>query len=213
MSHNITGYVAKHNDLLRVFGRAAVLPFDLGFMPIDDYSFNPREEIVIAKIQKLAWVETRFHGGAGTQSAKLWENGKLVYEEEDSHQSLINAVLKRLGVKKGASDEFDAVNFGHCRENEDFSVREITSEDRMQRQMAWNDEQCKRAPEMARVGDYVKLLVQWKDVSGIPLVTYPPGTILKVLVPDLTTGGVVVQYEEVTFSLSPDEYEMTVPDE
>ena len=57
----------------------------------------------------------------------------------------------------------------------------------------------------------VKLLVQWQDVSGIPLVTHPPGTVLKVLCPDLTSGGVIVECEEMTFSLTPDQYEITEP--
>lgn len=136
-------------------------------------------------------MRTDFFGGAGTQSAKLWENGKLVYEEEDSHGNPVNAVLKRLGVKcvwpegkpsrqyidgdgkpvESLPDEFDAVDFGHYRGNEDFAVQEITSEQRLKLQTEWQKEQihpstaywprAARPPDRARAGDYIKLLVQF----------------------------------------------------
>lgn len=188
MSHTIHGYVAKHEDLIRVFGRAARLPQGLGFTPDSIYNdqdgfydiSTKQEASAIAKIQQLAWVRTDFFGGGGTQSAKLWQNGKLVYEEDDSQTTVINAVLKRLGIKctwpggkpsrqyidddgnpvESLPDEFDAVNFGHCRENESFAVEEIPSEERMKRQAEWKKEQTIRPPEEARTGDYIKLLVQ-----------------------------------------------------
>lgn len=183
MSHTIHGYVAKHDDLVRVFGRAARLPQGLGFVPDcihnDDYDeiFNvsdKQEKNAIARIQQLALVQTDFFGGGGTQSAKLWENGKLVYEEEDSHGSPINAVLKRLGVKciwpegqpsrqyidgdgnpvvSPSPDEFDAVNFGRCRQNEDFAVVELSSEEQLKRQLEWKKEQLARPSNEARFGD------------------------------------------------------------
>jgi len=64
---------------------------------------------------------------------------------------------------------------------------EIPADERTRLQTEWKAKQVARPSDQARTGDYVKLLVQWYDVSGIPVVAYPPGTVLKVLVPDLTS--------------------------
>lgn len=65
-----------------------------------------------------------------------------------------------------------------------------------------------KCAEDAAVGDTIELLKPWQDASGIPLACYPAGERLKVLYPDLTTGGVIVGDPDgiVIFSLKPDQY-------
>lgn len=72
----------------------------------------------------IAKIETDYFGGSGSQSAKLFINGKKVYDKSDEQDwSLkpINDVLIKLGVEKTNNfDEFDTIGLGKYRTNEDF---------------------------------------------------------------------------------------------
>jgi hypothetical protein len=77
------------------------------------------------KDKTIAMIETDYFGGSGYQSAKLFINGKKVYDksdEQDWASKPINHVLKQLGVQidKSYHDEFDIVGLGKYRTNEDF---------------------------------------------------------------------------------------------
>ena len=75
---------------------------------------------------KLAYVETDYAGGVGTQSAILYENGRLkfppIYTEDFKRwtpieERAINIVLKELGVYKlSGKDEFDSIGLGGFRD-------------------------------------------------------------------------------------------------
>jgi len=80
----------------------------------------------------LAYVETDYFGGVGTQAAILWDGNHIYgpfqsntrYEQGELHavpagERPINQVLQRLGVQRGtAFDEFDALGLGRFRSNE-----------------------------------------------------------------------------------------------
>lgn len=65
-------------------------------------------------LEKYAIIQTDYFGGTGTQSASLYENGKILIADK-----YINDVLKELGViKTGSKDEFDTINLGEYRDSE-----------------------------------------------------------------------------------------------
>ena len=81
---------------------------------------------------KLAYIETDYAGGAGTQMAVLYENGKQKFPPvvtEDfkiwtpSDERAINIVLKGFGVQKlSGKDEFDSIGLGNFRDMYDGEV-------------------------------------------------------------------------------------------
>lgn len=77
----------------------------------------------------VAYVEAEYFGGAGEQSAKVWDGGKLVLGPLRLAEKApipaagtpISQALRRLGVAKGDyHDEFDAVGLGRHRDTEDW---------------------------------------------------------------------------------------------
>ena len=75
---------------------------------------------------KLAYIETDYAGGAGTQAAVLYENGRQkfppIYTEDfktwaPSDERAINIILKELGVQKlNGKDEFESIGLGDFRD-------------------------------------------------------------------------------------------------
>lgn len=76
------------------------------------------------KNKTIAKIITDYFGGYGYQKATLFVNGKSVYSksnEYDFGSSPINDVLKKIGVIcKNGMDEFDTIELGSFRKNEDF---------------------------------------------------------------------------------------------
>lgn len=77
----------------------------------------------------VAYVEADFFGGVGTQSAQVWDRGKVVLgplrvaeeEPDPAAGSPISQALRQLGVARGNHfDEFDAVGLGRHRRTEDW---------------------------------------------------------------------------------------------
>jgi hypothetical protein len=77
----------------------------------------------------VAYVEAEFFGGVGTQSAQVWDRGKVVlgplHTAEDTPDpvagSPISQALRQLGVARGDHfDEFDAVGLGRHRRTNDW---------------------------------------------------------------------------------------------
>ncbi|WP_340687362.1 hypothetical protein LCL61_14860 [Amycolatopsis coloradensis] len=77
----------------------------------------------------VAYVEAEYFGGAGTQSAQVWDGGERVLgplhlaegEAAPAGGSPISQALRRLGVVKGDHfDEFDAVGLGRHRDTRDW---------------------------------------------------------------------------------------------
>ena len=82
---------------------------------------NVRE---FGKDKTIAKISTDYFGGNGHQEAKLFVNNKKEYDkssEFDWSERPINTVLKKMGIKsKDGMDEFDTINLGNYRSNEDF---------------------------------------------------------------------------------------------
>jgi hypothetical protein len=83
----------------------------------------------------VAYVETEYFGGLGTQAAVVWDRGEITLGphllDTDSFQrgrnmpamseSPINRALRYLGVHRGdARDEFEAIGLHRGRENDDW---------------------------------------------------------------------------------------------
>jgi hypothetical protein len=72
----------------------------------------------------IAKIETDYFGGAGSQSAKLFIDNKKVYDknsEFDYSCNPINDVLEKMGVVcRDNMDEFDTIELGNYRSNQDF---------------------------------------------------------------------------------------------
>lgn len=69
---------------------------------LENYSFRA----------KLAYIETDYFGGYGTQAGVLYENGKIAIAPK-SGDGTINALLKELGVwRTPDTDEFDMLWLG-----------------------------------------------------------------------------------------------------
>lgn len=77
---------------------------------LQEFSFHTR----------LAYIETDYFGGVGTQGGVLYENGKIIIKPR-SGEGTVNLLLKELGVMciRGL-DEFDSLNLGNYRHMQDF---------------------------------------------------------------------------------------------
>lgn len=72
--------------------------------------------------RECVYVETDYFGGYGDQSASYYKDGKLIYEDLNSH-GCINECLSRMGIVRdkdnyGKVDEFDTIGLGKFRTNE-----------------------------------------------------------------------------------------------
>ena len=72
----------------------------------------------------LAYVETEYFGGLGTQSAIVWTNGVVVLGPlltDSTREGAINQALSHLGVVRSTHlDEFDAIGLGRYHTDEDW---------------------------------------------------------------------------------------------
>lgn len=133
MTHRISGYIApidKLKELAKNYHHMCVIPLqahDLGFVPLSEDLYNEavnhkNGKLYFAeKVQGLvAYVETDYFGGFGTQGAVVWQDRKRIYrKEDDGFGCPIDDALKLLGVQRTeAQDEFDVVGLGKYRTNE-----------------------------------------------------------------------------------------------
>lgn len=70
----------------------------------------------------LAYVETEYWGGQGEQSAMAFVDGREAVAPQRARGGggAINQALRRIGVVRGADDEFDTVGLGERRSMEDY---------------------------------------------------------------------------------------------
>lgn len=155
MSHIINGFIASFSDLSAAVTelksvRICRLSSGMGFFAVPDEmvesdeaaasvrgfdNFTDRLEkwaVAVSKHFPIAYIETEYFGGVGTQSAALWDAGKLTIGPLSfgpvSNLPVgprldwpINKVLRGLGVNHGAQiDEFAALGLGRYRSNEDW---------------------------------------------------------------------------------------------
>lgn len=63
----------------------------------------------------LAYIETEYFGGTGSQAGVLFINGEAEIKPTKS-DNIINQILQRLGVyKEKGKDEFDSISLGYYR--------------------------------------------------------------------------------------------------
>lgn len=147
MGHCITGIVSDLPRLRRFsseFGLHSPAPLvgDLGFLPLDDEhldrlfpeqgGFDPSMTYVStalkAALMRLsregaaAFIETGYHGGAGTQGATACHDGVCVMEPWEEQFGPISRALGLLGLVPGEGriDEFEAAGLGRYRTNDDW---------------------------------------------------------------------------------------------
>ncbi len=69
----------------------------------------------------VAYVETDYFGGAGTQAAAVWRDGVLAWGPEKASPGPINGALRLLGARaREGTDEFESVGLHRFRSNEDW---------------------------------------------------------------------------------------------
>ena len=107
MAHCINITIAKQEDLKENV-KYVVLPLNYCFIK------NTND---VKEGCKCLTVYTDYFGGLGEQYAELYINGLMVKE-----YNTINEGLRELNVTKGYSDEFDAINLGNYRSNDDILI-------------------------------------------------------------------------------------------
>ncbi|AGM08477.1 hypothetical protein [Amycolatopsis keratiniphila] len=109
--------------------RLVSLGQNLSLMPVTETRFDTGPLAACSAHGAVAYVEAEYFGGAGTQSAQVWERGETVLgplhvdedEPDPADGSPISQALRRLGVLKGDHfDEFDAVGLGRHRYTDDW---------------------------------------------------------------------------------------------
>lgn len=143
MGHMIQALVVPGHLSQAVRGRlgAVTVPLELGLAlaPITDDVFDrlmsESGAVVIDPFERLtsglvafamelsagaglAYVETEYFGGVGTQSAIAWRGRKTIVGPA-AGESAINAALRGIGASRAeAMDEFDSVGLGRYRSND-----------------------------------------------------------------------------------------------
>lgn len=118
-----------------LFDELAVASDDHQNVRDDRFLYLCSRTIRVAKFFSLktpvAYVETDYFGGIGSQGAAVWANGELIFGPtvsasregwaDDHSGAVINIALQRIGVTKdGCSDEFEAIGLGTYRSNQDW---------------------------------------------------------------------------------------------
>jgi hypothetical protein len=73
--------------------------------------------VVLSKLASIAYIQTEYWGGTGTQGAMVWHSGEVVLEPVlVDGIGAINTALQKLGVKAvDTKDEFDTLGLGKFR--------------------------------------------------------------------------------------------------
>lgn len=146
MGHNVQAFIGPKISVGEIYHRFVEskiieLPQGLFLLPVTDelYDAIPFQEI--SQVQKgfkfldkkivdlmieisqydcVGYFETNYFGGAGDQGAIFAKAGKIAHGPQCGDDS-INALLKHLGVSvNGTHDEFEAIELGKFRRNEDW---------------------------------------------------------------------------------------------
>lgn len=143
MGHSIKAAIGKRADVQKIsedwICKVTELPQDFGMVPLTIRLLEDMEELLgsscensrsvldgfdrtVAEIleqysfrTKLAYIETDYFGGTGTQGGVLYENGREVCPPRVG-EGTINALLKELGAwRKPDMDEFECLELGKYR--------------------------------------------------------------------------------------------------
>ena len=151
MGHCIQVFVGRKEVLDAIYskyGQSKVIPLRQGFflLPLIDELYDSIDEVadkhdylssdgfefLSPKITKLlldfsdakglVYLETDYFGGIGEQGAIAAKEGKIVYGPSKEKRS-INKALRKIGVIRILSDEFDTIGLGRFRDNEDWILQ------------------------------------------------------------------------------------------
>ena len=157
MGHYIQGFIAEAGAMLKAASQlkqACCVPLKLGycFLPITDEVAAETDDAPHEVLQRLttpliewaqrtsretpiAYIETEYHGGMGSQSSIVWSGGTCILgplETVDGYrdgkvvetpllEGAINQAMRQLGIERGdIRDEFDALGLGWNRSNDDW---------------------------------------------------------------------------------------------
>jgi hypothetical protein len=115
--------VAQHAEL-----RAFALPQGFAIVPlnhqlIDALAERSNDDDVVRALSSertFAEVETDYFGGTGKQRAAVWRNCEAIFSTSWRKSDAINEALRMLGVRRTASDEFDALELVRFRRYDAF---------------------------------------------------------------------------------------------
>ncbi|MBI3410792.1 MAG: hypothetical protein HY040_20845 [Planctomycetes bacterium] len=155
MAHHIHGFIAKFEPLCHAArrlpnDRVLRLPLGFGFLPITEEIGGEAEPVPFDFLNRLtvrlsawaenesvffslAYIETDYFGGIGTQAAIVWKSGRVAFGPQQSKsewveqrlisppllENAINRALRLIGVDRGTVvDEFEALDLGRHRSDE-----------------------------------------------------------------------------------------------
>ncbi len=130
MGHNISAIIGRRNTIQKLADTwidASVIELPQEFaMVFLTNTFIESSTIAEQLLQeyslhtRLAYIETDYFGGVGTQGGVLWENGQIIIQPR-SGEGTINLLLKELGFMCiGDLDAFDSLSLGNYRHMQDF---------------------------------------------------------------------------------------------
>lgn len=74
---------------------------------------------LLSEVAPVAYVETDYFGGVGTQASVAWSNARELAAPLSAESGVINEALRLIGViAQDGRDEFDAVGLSRHRDNE-----------------------------------------------------------------------------------------------
>lgn len=110
------GMIFVTDTLLDEIDEFIDIPVDFSYSELDYLSTTL--EYVLKQYSlhtQLAYLETDYAGGVGTQAGMLYENGKVCIAPH-SGKGIINRLLRELGIRcLPGKDEFDTLNLGKYR--------------------------------------------------------------------------------------------------
>ena len=139
MGHCVRAIIGVHKDMQRIendwFAKEIKLPQGYGMIFLTDALLDEIGELFESANEpsdpetitsfllqeysfhtKLAYIETDYFGGIGTQGGVLYKNGQIC-RKPHSGDGTINLLLRELGVWCAPTkDEFDSLNLGIYRE-------------------------------------------------------------------------------------------------
>jgi hypothetical protein len=153
MGHHIQGFIASADNLTKAattleFARVVSLMEGFEFLPVTELLFSGDEIVVFNYFERLtdrlarwaqecsrffalAYIETDYFGGVGSQAAIVWKDGIVAFspvwtsnsggKSTPLHEGAINRAAREIGVSRGTSlDEFEALGLDQHRDNDDW---------------------------------------------------------------------------------------------
>ncbi len=110
------GMIFMTDDLLEDVGELLEVSDELPFSELENFTEEVKTLIERYSFRtKLAYIETEYFGGVGTQAGVLYENGRIAVEPSRG-EGVINILLRELGVwHYPDKDEFDMLELGKYR--------------------------------------------------------------------------------------------------